>query len=266
MIQRLDIFLFENGYFESREKAKRMIMAGNVTINGTMKDKPGEKIKNIHSVDIKDRDLYVSRGGLKLEKAFNIFDFSVDEKVAMDIGASTGGFTDCMLQHNARRVYAIDVGYGQLAWGLRQDERVINLERKNFRHMDFNEIGEKIDRFTMDVSFISVTKLLDKIKTFLMEEGEGIILIKPQFEAGKELVGKNGIIKDVNIHKKVLQDTINTLYEKDFIIKGLDYSPIKGTKGNIEYICYISLGGHDNNNTNIEEKIEMVVNAANNQL
>ena len=238
--ERLDVYLYEQGYFDSREKAKRVIMAGNVIINGQRKDKPGERIKEITKVEIKEKEInYVSRGGLKLEKAIHVFQFDVKDKIGMDIGASTGGFTDCMLQNGAVKVYAIDVGYGQLDYKLRQDPRVVTMERKNFRHMSFDEIGEQVDRVTMDVSFISITKLLDNVRLFLKELGEGIILIKPQFEAGKEFVGKNGIVKDRSVHKKVLLDILEQLQKKGFSILGLDYSPVKGTKGNIEYICHI---------------------------
>lgn len=240
MKERLDVYLYEQGYFDSREKAKRMIMAGNVLINGQRRDKPGERIKEINTVEIKEKEIhYVSRGGLKLEKAIDVFQFDVKDKIGMDIGASTGGFTDCMLQNGATKVYAIDVGYGQLDYRLRQDSRVISMERKNFRHMTFEEVGEEVDLITMDVSFISITKLLDNVRLFLKELGEGIILIKPQFEAGKEFVGKNGIVRDRGVHKKVLLDIIGNLQEKGFSIQGLDFSPVKGTKGNIEYICHI---------------------------
>lgn len=240
MNQRLDVYLFEQGFFDSREKAKSNIMAGNVMINGIRKDKPGEKIKEINQVVIKEKEIkYVSRGGLKLEKAIEVFDFQLKEMIGMDIGSSTGGFTDCMLQNGAIKVYAIDVGYGQLDYRLRQDPRVLSMERKNFRYMTFEEIGEQVDRVTMDVSFISITKLLDNVRMFLKDKGEGIFLIKPQFEAGREYVGKNGIIKDQTVHKKVLVDTIAVLEGKGFTVLGLDFSPVKGTKGNIEYICHI---------------------------
>ncbi|MFZ7120401.1 MAG: TlyA family RNA methyltransferase [Eubacteriaceae bacterium] len=265
--KRLDSYLFENGYFDSREKAKRNIMAGNVFINGKRKEKPGEKIKNIETIEIKQKELiYVSRGGLKIEKAFKVFDFEVKNLIAMDIGASTGGFTDCMLRNGAKKVYAIDVGYGQLDWKLRQDERVICLERKNFRHMDFEEINEKVDRITMDVSFISVVKLLEKIKIFLKENGEAVILIKPQFEAGKEFVGKNGIIKDKNIHENVLFDTLQEFKKNGLKVMALDYSPVKGTKGNIEYICYIKNTCNEEIDQNFDKMIDLVVNNAHNEL
>lgn len=268
MDKRLDTFLFDEGYFDSREKAKRMIMAGNVIIDGIRKDKPGEKIKHIEKVEIKHTLKYVSRGGLKLEKAFEKFQFSVKNMISMDIGASTGGFTDCMLQNGAKKVYAIDVGYGQLDWNLRQDPRVICLERKNFRNMTFEEIGEKIQRFTMDVSFISIIKLAEAVKRFLSSDGEGIVLIKPQFEAGRQYVGKNGVIKDIKVHKMVLTDTISSLMEWGFSIQNFDYSPIKGTKGNVEYLCHISNNDNlkFNQEKNFEEKIFNVVNDAFNHL
>ncbi len=240
MNQRLDIYLFEQGYFDSREKAKSNIMAGNVMVNGVRRDKPGEKIKEIKLIEIKQKEInYVSRGGLKLEKAIEVFDFQLEDMTGMDIGASTGGFTDCMLQNGATKVYAIDVGYGQLDYGLRQDPRVISMERKNFRYMTLEDVGEQVDRVTMDVSFISIKKLLDSVRILLKDKGEGIILIKPQFEAGREHVGRNGIIKDKAIHKKVLIDITSTLQQRGFTILGLDFSPVKGTKGNIEYICHL---------------------------
>ncbi|MFZ7131092.1 MAG: TlyA family RNA methyltransferase [Eubacteriales bacterium] len=266
-MERLDMYLYQKGYFDSREKAKRMIMAGNVFINGIMKDKPGEKIKEITSVEIKHRALYVGRGGQKLEKAFQVFNFSVKDRIAMDIGASTGGFTDCMLHSGAKKVYAIDVGYGQLDWRLRQDPRVICFERKNFRNMCFEEIGEKIQRFTMDVSFISIIKLLDNVKMFLVAMGEGVVLIKPQFEAGKDKVGKNGVIRDPKVHKNVLMNTLYKIEEKGFRIIDLDFSPIKGNKGNIEYLCHLCAeDGVVMGINKMEEMIDIVVKNANDQL
>lgn len=240
MNQRLDIYLFEQGYFDSREKAKSNIMAGNVMVNGIRRDKPGEKIKEINKIEIKEKEInYVSRGGLKLEKAIKVFGFQLKDMIGMDVGASTGGFTDCMLQNGATKVYAIDVGYGQLDYGLRKDPRVISMERKNFRYMTLEDVGEQVDRMTMDVSFISITKLLDNVRLILKDQGEGIVLIKPQFEAGREHVGRSGIIKDKAVHKKVLIDITSTVEQRGFTILGLDYSPVKGTKGNIEYICHI---------------------------
>lgn len=239
-MSRLDVYLYENGYFDSRESAKRNIMAGNVTVNGQVVDKAGTKVKTDDKIFVKEKDCpYVSRGGLKLEKAIASFDLDLNGKIAMDVGASTGGFTDCMLQKGVKKVYAIDVGYGQLDWKLRSDSRVVSMERTNFRYLDYEAINEQVDFMVTDVSFISVTKLIPVMNIFLKPNALAVILVKPQFEAGRENVGKNGIVKDPQVHKEVLEKTIGAFIEQGWTPKGLDYSPIKGAKGNIEYLLLL---------------------------
>lgn len=264
-MDRLDIYLFENGYFDSREQAKRNIMAGNVMINERIADKAGTMVKESDRVSVKEKDCpFVSRGGLKLLKAIKSFNIDITGMTALDIGSSTGGFTDCMLQNGVIKIYAVDVGYGQLDWRLRNDPRVVSMERKNFRNMEFEEINEKVDFVTMDVSFISITKLVDKVREFLKDGGTGVILIKPQFEAGKENVGKNGVVKDMKIHKQVIEKVINYFENNGFAVVNLDYSPVKGAKGNIEYILQIYKG--DVQGKNILENIDLVVQSAHNNL
>lgn len=262
---RLDVYLYENKYFDSREQAKRNIMAGNVSINGHVADKAGTSVKEDDIITVKQKDCpYVSRGGLKLEKAMKSFGLSLRGKTAMDVGASTGGFTDCMLAKGIIKVYAIDVGYGQLDWKLRNDPRVVSMERKNFRYMEFEEIGQKVDFLVMDVSFISVTKLVEKIKLFLKPGGQGVILIKPQFEAGKDKVGKNGIVKDPEIHKEVIK-RITGYFAQNFLApKDIEYSPIRGAKGNVEYLLLIEHQG--DSNEKIQEYADKVIQNAFNNL
>ncbi|WP_290770605.1 TlyA family RNA methyltransferase [Anaerofustis sp.] len=238
--ERLDVLLFESGMAESREKAKRLIMAGLVFVNDQRIDKAGTKVDIYSNIMIKGNDNpFVSRGGFKLDKAIKVFDVDVKDKTCMDIGASSGGFTDCLLQNGAEKVYSIDVGYGQFAYKLRKDPRVVCLEKTNFRNMEFEKIGETVDIAVMDVSFISILKLADNLLKFLKDDGIYICLIKPQFEAGRELVG-NGIIKDINIHKKVVKDVIYGLKDKGLYVEKLDYSPIKGPKGNREFIALVT--------------------------
>lgn len=245
-MSRLDVFLFEQGLFESRESAKRNIMAGNVLINGQVVDKAGTQVKKDDVVTVKEKDCpYVSRGGLKLEKAIKTFQLDLKDVVAMDVGASTGGFTDCMLQNGARKVYAVDVGYGQLDWRMRNDPRVVSMERTNFRYLEKDQIGEWVDFLVMDVSFISVTKLISAMSRFLKPSGQAMILVKPQFEAGKDRVGKNGIVRDPRIHIEVLDATMNAFQENGWNVKGLDFSPIQGAKGNIEYLMLLENGQGD---------------------
>lgn len=240
-MSRLDVFLFEHGFFDSRESAKRNIMAGNVMVNGKMVDKAGTPVKEGDQIHVKEKDCpYVSRGGLKLEKAVHSFGLHLTGQVVMDVGASTGGFTDCMLHHGASKVYAIDVGYGQLDWRLRTDPKVISMERTNFRYLEYEAIGERVDFLVMDVSFISATKLIPAMDRFLKEDGKAVILIKPQFEAGKERVGKNGIVKDPAVHRDVIEKTIEAFLEKGWFPAGLDYSPVRGAKGNIEYLLFLT--------------------------
>ena len=238
--QRLDIFIFENSLAESREKAKALVMAGAVFVNNQKADKPGDMLKSGDIVDVRFNPLkYVSRGGLKLEKAMKVFDIDLDGCVCADVGASTGGFTDCMLQNGAAKVYAVDVGYGQLAWKLRCDSRVINLERTNFRYVTDKEIPQKLDFASVDVSFISLKLILPVLGGFLNEGGHAVCLIKPQFEAGKENVGKKGVVRDIKVHKKVIEDVFGYISDNGFKVLGLDFSPVKGPEGNIEYLVYI---------------------------
>lgn len=240
--ERFDKYLVDHGFFDSREKAKKAIMAGLVSVNGLIKTKAGDPIAadtKPSLIEIKgDAIPYVSRGGLKLEKGLSVFDFPVKGGIFLDIGASTGGFTDCLLQNGAARVYSVDVGYGQLDWKLRNDARVVSMERTNFRNLTEDALPEKVDGTVMDVSFISIIKLMDTIRLFVKENGLGIWLIKPQFEAGRANVGKNGVVRDKKVHKQVLHDTLAAVQTKGFEILGLDYSPIQGPKGNIEFLCF----------------------------
>lgn len=240
--ERLDVLIFRQGLAASREKASSQIMSGIVYVNGVKVDKPGTKLHLDSKIEIRgDTMPYVSRGGLKLEKALKEFGLTLQGKVAMDIGASTGGFTDCMLQNGAVKVYAIDVGYGQLAWSLRTDSRVVCLERTNIRYVTPEAIGEYADFASIDVSFISLTKVLPAVKQLLKEKGEIVCLIKPQFEAGREKVGKKGVVRDKHVHIEVIQKIIAFCHnEVEFSILGLSYSPIKGPEGNIEYLLYIA--------------------------
>ncbi len=237
---RLDVALVEGGFAESREKAKALIMAGIVYVNNQKSDKAGNTVKPDDIIEVRGETLkYVSRGGLKLEKAVKVFDFTLNDKVCADIGASTGGFTDCMLQNGAKKVYAIDVGYGQLAWKLRTDERVVNLERTNFRYVTKEEIPEELDFASVDVSFISLSLILPVMRNLLKIGGEAVCLIKPQFEAGKENVGKKGVVRDKNVHISVIEKIIDLIITNNFTLLGLDFSPVKGPEGNIEYLCHI---------------------------
>ncbi len=237
---RLDMALVEKGFAESREKAKAMIMAGIVYVNNQKFDKPGNNINSDDIIEVRGQTLkYVSRGGLKLEKAVKVFDFSLIDTICADIGASTGGFTDCMLQNGAKKVYSIDVGYGQLAWKLRTDSRVVNLERTNFRYVTKEQVPEELDFASVDVSFISLALILPVMRTLLKDDGKAVCLIKPQFEAGRENVGKKGVVRDKNVHIAVIEKIISLINENNFSLLGLDFSPIKGPEGNIEYLCYI---------------------------
>lgn len=240
MKKRLDIILVEKGFFESREKAKAVIMSGCVYVNNQKADKAGSSYDENVAVEVRDNHMrYVSRGGYKLEKAMEVFPISLDDKVTMDIGASTGGFTDCMLQNGAKKVYAVDVGYGQLAWKLRNDERVVNLERTNMRYVTSEQIPEPVDFFSVDVAFISLKLILPAALGVCAENAEGVCLIKPQFEAGRENVGKNGVVRDQKVHQSVVREIIDFCLANGFSVCGLDYSPIKGPQGNIEYLLYI---------------------------
>ena len=241
MKERLDVLLVKQGLAQSREKAKAIIMSGNVFVDGQREDKAGatfdeEKVE----ITIKGNTLkYVSRGGLKLEKAIDKFGVNVGDAVCMDIGASTGGFTDCMLQNGASKVYSVDVGHGQLAWKLRNDERVVCMEKTNFRYLTREDIADDLDFASVDVSFISLTKILLPARNLLKDHGKMVCLIKPQFEAGKEKVGKKGVVRDEKVHVEVIEKIFDFIDILDFEFLALDYSPIKGPEGNIEYLIYI---------------------------
>ena len=238
--ERLDTLLVQRGFFESRSRAQAAIMAGQVLVNEQKIDKTGTQVAPDAVIRLLGGDLkYVSRGGLKLEKAVGCFNLDLTGKIAADIGASTGGFTDCALQNGAARVYAIDVGYGQLAWKLRSDERVVNMERTNVRYLEADSLPEKVDVATIDVAFISLDKVLPAVKKIIADDGIVIALIKPQFEAGKENVGKKGVVRDPQVHLTVINNVIATAGELGFKIAGLDYSPVKGPEGNIEYLLYL---------------------------
>lgn len=241
MKERLDVLLVKQGFAPSREKAKAIIMTGNVFVDGQREDKAGTTFEEekIH-IEVKgSTQKYVSRGGLKLEKAMAEFLITLDNTICMDIGASTGGFTDCMLQNGASKVYSIDVGHGQLAWKLRNDERVVCMEKTNFRYMQPEDIDDKLDFASVDVSFISLTKILIPARKLLKENGQMVCLIKPQFEAGKDKVGKKGVVREPEIHREVVEKIITYADMIGFEIKGLTFSPIKGPEGNIEYLVYI---------------------------
>ncbi len=240
MKKRLDVLVCEKGFAESREKAKAVIMAGEVYVDNMKADKCGQSYDENANIEFRGKaPKYVSRGGLKLEKAMNSFDISLDGKITMDIGASTGGFTDCMLQNGAVKVYSIDVGYGQLAWKLRTDERVVNLERTNMRNVTAELVPDKIDFFSIDVSFISLKLLLPVARELLSDNAEAVCLIKPQFEAGREKVGKKGVVRDPAVHCEVVRTIYDFCLDNGYSVLGLDYSPIKGPEGNIEYLIYL---------------------------
>lgn len=241
MKERLDVLLVKHGLAPSREKAKAIIMCGNVFINNQREDKAGSSFDIEKSqIEIRGKKSpYVSRGGLKLEKAMKVFPITVEKKTCMDIGSSTGGFTDCMLQNGASKVYAVDVGHGQLAWKLRTDERVICMEKTNFRYMVPEDIEEKLDFASVDVSFISLTKILEPAYFLLKEEAEMVCLIKPQFEAGREKVGKKGVIRDPKVHEEVIEKIVEFVQDINFKVLGIDFSPVRGPEGNIEYLLYI---------------------------
>lgn len=259
MKERLDVLLVNRGLAPSREKAKAMIMEGNVFVDNQREDKAGSTFDVEATIEIKGNTLkYVSRGGLKLEKAMTHFDISLDGKVCMDIGASTGGFTDCMLQNGAVKVYAVDVGYGQFAWKLRQDSRVVCMEKTNIRYVTPEDIADALDFASVDVSFISLTKVLGPARELLKDGGEMVCLIKPQFEAGREKVGKKGVVRDKSVHEEVIVKVVDFAIEQGFYIKNLEYSPIKGPEGNIEYLVHIrkeACGGREES-VDIHEVVE----------
>jgi 23S rRNA (cytidine1920-2'-O)/16S rRNA (cytidine1409-2'-O)-methyltransferase len=258
--ERLDILLVEKGIFTSRERAKTNIMAGKIFVDGQRVDKAGEKVSIEAEIIFKGQEIpYVSRGGLKLEKAIKEFGVSLKDKVCMDIGASTGGFTDCMLQNDAQKVFSVDVGYGQFAWKLRTDPRVVCMERTNIRYVTPEDIGEKIDFASIDVSFISLKKIMPATLNLLSDIGEVVALIKPQFEAGKEKVGKKGVVRDINVHKEVVMNIVDSLQKENLNIISLSYSPIKGPEGNIEYLVYFSKDKDKESDFSMRD-IEKVVN------
>ena len=240
--KRLDVLLTEQLYAESRSKAQAIIMAGQVYVNGQKADKPGTAYEETVQIEVKGAVCpYVSRGGLKLEKALRDFGVKPEGYVCSDSGASTGGFTDCLLQQGAKKVFAIDVGYGQLDWKIRSDERVVVMERTNIRYVTPEDLGEPLDLSVIDVSFIGLEIVLPTIKTLLKPTGQVLCLIKPQFEAGKENVGKKGVVRDPKIHQMVLDNFVNLVHNLDFKILGLTFSPVKGPEGNIEFLGHLSL-------------------------
>lgn len=263
--QRLDVLMTEKGLAESREKAKAMIMAGIVYIDNQKCDKAGLMVDIEKTPEVRGETLkYVSRGGLKLEKAMANFPITLSGKTTMDIGASTGGFTDCMLQNGATKVFSVDVGYGQLAWKLRQDERVINMERTNIRYVTPEDISCEIDFASIDVSFISLKLILPVAYQLLSPCGEVVALIKPQFEAGREQVGKKGVVRDINVHLDVVKTVLNFAEEIGFYPVGLSFSPIKGPEGNIEYLAYLKKDAEAR--TVSEDDIKNVVDCSHNEL
>lgn len=263
MKDRLDVLLVKRGLAESREKAKAVIMSGIVYVDGQKEDKAGQTFADTANIEVRGSTLkYVSRGGLKLEKAMECFDVSVKDKVCMDIGASSGGFTDCMLQNGAKKVYAVDVGHGQLAWKLRNDTRVVVMEKTNIRYVKPEDIGESIDFASIDVSFISLSKVLPAAYNLLGERGEIVALIKPQFEAGREKVGKKGVVREKSTHIEVIQNCFAYAGENGFFVRELEFSPVKGPEGNIEYLYHLVKSGDVDNDIDIEA----VVNTAHEKL
>lgn len=238
---RLDVYLTEQGLAPSREKAKAYIMAGTVYVNNQKTDKAGALVSDEDTVEMRGKKMpYVSRGGLKLEKAVNSFGLDISGKVCMDAGASTGGFTDCMLKNGATKVYSVDVGYGQLAWELRTDERVVNLERTNIRYLTDEQVPEKVSLISADLSFISLKLVLPVLKNFLTDDGQMVCLIKPQFEAGREKVGKKGVVRDKAVHEEVIENIYDFAQSIGLFAHGLDFSPVRGPEGNIEYLILLS--------------------------
>lgn len=267
MKKRIDVLLVEQGHFDSRERAKKAIMAGLVFVDNQRCDKAGVDVKDDAKIEVKGNPIpYVSRGGLKLEKAMKNFGLTLENKVCMDIGSSTGGFTDCMLQNGAVKVFSIDVGYGQLAWKLRQDERVVCMERTNIRNVTIEQTKEFVDFASIDVSFISLKLVLPKAKELVIAGGEIVALIKPQFEAGREKVGKKGVVREKSTHIEVIEFISRFSVENGFEILNLDYSPIKGPEGNIEYLIHLKNGneGYEFDSEAHDKKIEAVVEASHN--
>ena len=263
--ERLDVLLVQQGLANSRELAKAYIMAGNVYVDGQKEDKAGTKVAVTAKLEVKGNQMkYVSRGGYKLEKAMDVFGIRLDGKICLDIGASTGGFTDCMLQNGASKVYSVDVGYGQFAWKLRQDERVVCMEKTNIRYVKPEDIADRLDFASVDVSFISLTKVLEPARELLNDNGEMVCLIKPQFEAGREKVGKKGVVRDKAVHEEVIHKVIDFAVEIGFHILNLEYSPIKGPEGNIEYLVYIRKEAEGSREESVD--VHAVVEAAHGEL
>ena len=261
MKERLDVLLVKKGLAPSREKARAVIMSGIVYVDGRKEDKAGSAFAETARFEVRGSVLrYVSRGGLKLEKAMTHFGVQPEGKVCMDVGASTGGFTDCMLQNGAVKVYSVDVGRGQLAWKLRSDPRVVCMEKTNIRYVTPEDIADRLDFASVDVSFISLTKVLGPARELLGEQGEMVCLIKPQFEAGREKVGKKGVVRDAAVHREVISGVLDFAAETGFCIKNLEYSPIKGPEGNIEYLVHLGKG--DAGAKEASADIDAVVKAA----
>ena len=270
MKKRLDVELVDRGLVQSRERAKVVIMEGLVYVNGQKSDKAGTPVKEDDRIEVRGETLrYVSRGGKKLEKAMQVFPVVLEGCTCMDIGASTGGFTDCMLQNGAVKVYAVDVGYGQLAWSLRTDERVVNLERTNIRYITEEQVPQPVDFISVDVSFISLTLVLPVAHRLLKDGAQMVCLVKPQFEAGKDKVGKKGVVRDPQIHREVIRKVIGCAAELGFWVRGLDFSPIKGPEGNIEYLLFLQKPQQEAlppEETVAEEQIAGVVDSAHQSL
>ena len=258
--ERLDVLLVQQGLANSRELAKAYIMAGNVNVDGQKEDKAGTKVAVTAKLEVKGNQMkYVSRGGYKLEKAMDVFGIRLDGKICLDIGASTGGFTDCMLQNGASKVYAIDVGYGQFAWKLRNDERVVCLEKTNVRYVTHEQVPDEGDFASIDVSFISLTKVLPAVLGVLGEKGQLVCLIKPQFEAGREKVGKKGVVRDSSVHREVIEMIVEYVRTQSLGILGLDFSPIKGPEGNIEYLIYLDKSRSGMHEDEVQARVDTVV-------
>ncbi len=270
MKERLDVLLTDRGLAPSREKAKAMIMEGIVYVNGQKEDKAGTMFADTSLIEVRGRTLpYVSRGGLKLEKAVSCFSLDLKGLVCMDVGASTGGFTDCMLQNGAARVYAIDVGHGQLDWKLRTDPRVISMEKTNVRYMTPEDLPEKCDFCSADVSFISLTMVLGPVKELLVPGAQLVCLVKPQFEAGREKVGRKGVVRDPSVHEEVIEKVIHCAEDLGYTILGLDYSPVRGPEGNIEYLLHLRSTGDEadsSGSSDFDDMIRTVVSNAHSQL
>ena len=268
MKERLDVLLVKRNLASSREKAKAIIMSGNVFVDGQREDKAGTSFPEEVQIEVRGHALpYVSRGGLKLEKAMKNFDVSMEGKVCTDVGSSTGGFTDCMLQNNAKKVYSVDVGYGQFAWKLRQDPRVVCMEKTNIRYVTPQDIDDVLDFASVDVSFISLTKVLGPARELLADGGEMVCLIKPQFEAGREKVGKKGVVRDKSVHEEVIDKVVSFALSIGFSVLHLEYSPIKGPEGNIEYLVHLKKEA-ETEQAGVEESVDVqkVVDAAHGEL